>query len=110
MPDSMSSTLLAQRRDERRQRVARRAQLIDLQVQSLALDGEVVQDRAARFVGLFDNGAALLAGAIDQRFTIDLGRVDQSLGGESRVVVDLIGGVLRLGQEQRVARSWASIR
>ena len=95
--------LVLDRRDEGRERVTRRAQLIDLHVQRLALHRQIVQDRLARFVGLFEDGAALLATALDERFAVDLRRVDEALRGQTRVV--LYGGRGRLGLSDQRRRA-----
>ena len=87
--------------DERGEDVARGAQLLDLNLQRLALHRQVVQDRLASVVGLLDDGAALLAGTFDERLAIHLGRLDQTFRGQSGVVIDLRGGALGLGDQRR---------
>ena len=96
MPDSTTSTWSCTERDERGEDVARGAQLLDLNLQRLALHREVVQDGLSRVVGLLDDRAALLARTLDERLAVDLRGLHESFGGQSGVVIDLARPCSRL--------------
>jgi len=95
--------VLADVRDEGIHGISRGAQLIDLNVQCLALDCQVVQDVAPSFVGLFHDRATLLATPLHHCVTVHLGRLDESFRGQARLFVYLCGGVFGLGQRCRGA-------
>jgi hypothetical protein len=75
--------------------------LINLKVQRLPLHREIIQDIAARVVRLLNNGSTLLSPPLDQRLAVDFGRFDQSLGGESGIMIDLGRRTFGLGNKGR---------
>src|ERR1019366_9350976 len=93
--------LLTERGDETTERVTRDAQLVDLQMQCLSLDGQIVEHGLARFARLFDHGPTLFSCTVHECLAVHLARVDETLRREARVVVDLVRGVLGLGDDLR---------
>ena len=63
---------IANRMDERGEGVARRTQLVDLEVKRLAFDRQVVEHGFTGLVGLFDDGTPLLPAPLDESVAVDL--------------------------------------